>query len=179
LPNLFPVLRKFFPLDKNYLLEEAQLQVQEELLLLLIEKVKIAYEQHHNPLGLTDTFSTKIKKYAPKKLKALQEFYQNLAGVYRLKWGDSQLEFVWDGRDHTDKYKEEWAQFFTDSITRFCHQDLFIQAVLDLTVFLPATRAGEADKIIQLKAGRMNHFMMQHFEVKLHKSKGLMKMKVA
>jgi hypothetical protein len=172
------VLRKFFPLDKNYLLEEVQLQLQEELLLLLIEKVKLAYQQHHNPLELADSFSVKIKKFAPKKLKPLQEFYQTLAAVYRYKWGDSQLEFVWDGRDHSEKYKEDWVRFFTENITRFCNQELFIQAVLDLTVFLPVANLGEADKHIQLKASRMNHFMLQHFAVKFHKSKGLVHMKV-
>jgi hypothetical protein len=45
--------------------------------------------------------------------------------------------------------------------------------VLDLTVFLPENRPSD------LAENRMNHFMLQHFEVKFHKSKGLVAMKVA
>jgi hypothetical protein len=173
LQNPFPVLRKFFPLDKNYLLEEAQLSLQEELLLLLISKVKEAYQQKHNPLGLADSFSNKIHHHQTKNLKPLYNFYQNLSAVYRYKWGNNQLEFLWDGTDHREKYKSDWVQFFEENIQLFCKQELFIQAVLDLTVFLPDNRHAD------LAENRMNHFMLQHFEVKFHKSKGLMAMKVA
>jgi hypothetical protein len=36
-----PVLRKFFPLDKNYILEEAQLSLEHTLLQYLVDFVKI------------------------------------------------------------------------------------------------------------------------------------------
>ncbi len=174
------MLRKFFPLDKNYLLEEVQLQLQEELLSQLFEKVKSAYGHLHNPLGLKDAFSLKIQSYEPSNLQSLQTFYQNLAGVYRYKWGDSQLEFVWDGRDNAEKYKEDWNRFFNDCINRFCQQELFVQAVLDVTVFLPKENPDEKiERHLTMAENRMNHFMLQHFEVKLHKSKGIVNMKVA
>jgi hypothetical protein len=80
---------------------------------------------------------------------------------------------LWDGTDHQEKYKSDWKQFFNNQILLFCRQELFIQAVLDLTVFLPENRPAE------LAENRMNHFMLQHFEVKFHKSKGLVAMKVA
>jgi hypothetical protein len=174
------VLRKFFPLDKNYLLEEVQLQLQEALLAQLFQRVKSAYEQLHNPLGLKDSFSLKIQSYEPSNLQSLQTFYQNLAGVYRYKWGDSQLEFVWDGRDNGEKYREDWCLFFERCVSQFCQQELFIQAVLDVTVFLPKENPDEKiEKHLTMAENRMNHFMLQHFEVKLHKSKGLVAMKVA
>lgn len=178
LRNPFPVLCKFFPLDKNYLLEEAQLLLQDKLLYHLFDEVKKAYEFQRNPLGLEDSFSLQIQNYKLLNLQPLEVFYQNLAGVYRYKWGDSQLEFVWDGRDHTEKYQQEWALFFNDSIRKFCQQELFVQAVLDATVFFLNNEDG-SEKQLSLAENRMNTFMLQHFEVKIHKSKGIVNLKVA
>jgi hypothetical protein len=167
------VIRKFFPLDKNYLLEEAQLLLQDELLSLLIENVKIEHQKIHNPLGLDDSFSSRIRNFKPLTLKPLHAFYQNLAGVYRFKYGNNQLEFAWDGLDHLDKYKLEWRNTFTEWTNDFCRHELFLQAVLDLSVFLPNNR------LAHLAEGRMNHFILKNFEVKFHKSRGIVAMKVA
>ncbi len=167
------MIRKFFPLDKNYLLEEAQLALQDALLTQLIDVVKIQYELRHNPLGIADSFSERIQKFTPKNVKPLYTFYQNLAGVYRYKFGNSQLEFVWDGRDHFEKYKIDWKETFIKWTSEFCRQELFINAVLDLSVFLPANRHA------QLAENRMNHFILKQFELKIHKSRGIVEMKVA
>jgi hypothetical protein len=167
------LVRKFFPLDKNYLLEEAQLALQEGLLFALIEKVKIAFEQRHNPLGLEDSFCMKVKSYQANSLTPLHNFYQNISAVYRFKYSDNQLEFVWDGREHMEKYREEWIRSFNQWTDEFCRQELFVQAVLDLTVFLPENHHAD------LAENRMNNFMLKQFEVKMHKTKGLVAMKVA
>lgn len=167
------MIRKFFPLDKNYLLEEAQLSLQDTLLDQLVERVKMHHQAIHNPLGLNDSFSAKLKAYTAKNRKPLYTFYQNLAGVYRYKYGENQLGFVWDGRDHTQIYKEEWIETFTAWTGQFCTNELFLQAVLDLTVFLPDNRHAH------LAEGRMNHFVLKHFEVKIHKNRGIVEMKVA
>lgn len=173
LSNPLALVRKFFPLDKNYLLEEAQLALQEKLLTQLIEKVKTAFEQRHNPLGLEDAFCLMVKNHKANNIKPLHNFYQNLSAVYRFKNSDNQLAFVWDGREHLEKYLEEWSSAFYQWIDDFCKQELFIQAVLDLTVFLPENRHAD------LAENRMNNFMLRQFEVKLHKTKGLVAMKVA
>jgi hypothetical protein len=167
------VIRKFFPLDKNYLLEEAQLSLQDVLLAQLQEKVKYHYELIHNPLGLDDSFSRLIMNYATSNYKPLYGFYQNLAAVYRYKYGDNQLAFAWDGRDHQEIYQSEWSTAFEQWTDDFCKHELFLQAVLDLTVFLPKNRHAH------LAENRMNHFILKHFEVKFHKNRGIVQMKVA
>lgn len=167
------MIRKFFPLDKNYLLEEAQLSLQDILLTRLVEQVKEVYQCIHNPLGLEDEFSLRLKNHHSRTLKPLYNFYQNLAGVYRYKYGENQLTFCWDGRDHQEIYKEEWTAAFQAWTTDFCKHELFIQAVLDLTVFLPDNRHAE------LAENRMNHFILKHFDVKIHRSRGIVEMKVA
>jgi hypothetical protein len=161
------VVRKFFPTDKNYLLEEAQLLLQDTLLSSLIESVKAQYELLYNPLGIPDALTLKIRGYKPGNVKPLSGFYQNLAGIYRYKFGDNQLEFIWDGVDHPERYKEEWTGFFQKQVQNFCKSELFIRAVLDLTVFLPDNRNA------QLAENRMNHFMLEAFEVRIHKARGI------
>jgi len=139
----------------------------------MIETVKAEYEIQHNPLGLVDDFSLKITSYKPTELNELNSFYQLLAGVYRFKYGDSQLEFLWDGTDHFEKYKNDWANVFKKWIIELCTREQFVQAVLDLTVFRSETEQP------QLAENRMNFVMLNFFELKVHKSKGLVRMKVA
>jgi hypothetical protein len=167
------VIRKFFPLDKNYLLKEAQVSLQDSLLTQLLEKVKTHYQLIHNPLGLDDSFSRQIKNFEIQHFEPLYGFYSNLAAVYRFKHGDNQLTFAWDGRDHQEIYQSEWTTAFVQWTDEFCKQELFLQAVLDLTVFLPDNRHAH------LAENRMNHFILKHFDVKFHKNRGFVQMKVA
>ena len=159
------MVRKFFLSDKNYLLEEAQLAQKDQLLYFLIEAVKKEYERRYNPLGICDEFIQQIRSYSITDLKPLETFYETLAGVYRYKFGANQLEFSWDGVDHSEKYKTEWSNFFYEQLNGFCKNDLFIKAILDLTVFHKPN--------VQLIESKMNNFMLQTFEVKIHK--GLIK----
>lgn len=167
------MVRKYFPLDKNYLLEDAQLQQQDALLQSLMERVKRRYQELYNPLGMDDALSARVKAFRVRKLKQLYPFYQFIAAIYRLKFGENQLSFQWDGVDHQEKYKSDWAAAFEKWAREFCDKELFIRAVLDLTVF--HTDHPNA----QLAENRMNHFILQHFEVKVHKVHGLVPMKVA
>ena len=167
------VVRKFFAHDKNYLLEETQLRTQDYLLTKLIDSAVEAYQRINNPLSLNDVFSEKIASYYPKDLRPLYPFYQNMAGIYRFKFGENQLEFLWDGKDHTQKYLEDWTQTFQQWTRLLCRQIQFVQAVLDLTVFLPDAPH------IQMSENRMNAVMLGLFELKIHKQKGIVEMKVA
>ena len=174
------MIRKFFPQDKNYLLEEAQLALQDFLLLSLIDQARNYYELEHNPLQVMDSFSLKIKNYRPKNLKPLQPFYQTLAGIYRYKHGDNQLQFLWDGRSHIEEYQRQWSRAFEEWTDEFRQHEQFTQAVLDLTVFLPENRHAH------LAENRMNYVMLQFFsqkdgfpEFKIRKTRGILEMKVA
>lgn len=167
------MVRKFFPLDKNYLLEEAQLLLQDALLTELVEKVKDQYFFRYNPLGLEDAMSLQVDRFKLRNKKPLYNLYQNLAGIYRYKFGGNQLEFLWDGVEHIEKYKAEWAKTFDEWTDCYCKHELFVRAILDLTVFLPENRNA------QFAENRMNHFILQQFEVKIHKQRGIVEMKVA
>ena len=167
------LVKKFFPLDKNYLLEQAQFHCRAALLHALLQRTKSHYEFNNNPLGLEDSFTAKIRTYTldfanhSEAAIRVSAFYEKLAAIYRFKHGDNQLEFLWDGNDHFQYYVNAWRATFLEWTENFCAHDLFIQAILDLTVFLPAK--GNA----QMIETRMNHFIEKHLEVKiLNKASG-------
>ncbi|GAA0892461.1 hypothetical protein GCM10009122_21400 [Fulvivirga kasyanovii] len=167
------MIQKYFPLDKNYILEQAQLDQEERLIVYLIDFAKKFYLDQFNPLGLEDDTVKQIKAHNTEYTDRLVEFYRNLAGVYRYKHGNNQLEFLFDGKDHYDKYTVDWVATYEEWLVDFCLRPNFLKAVLELTVFYPEGRKAE------LAESRMKAFIHQHFELKIYKYKGIVKMKIA
>lgn len=164
------MLRKFFPLDKNYVLEEAQLSLENSLLEYLVDFVRVEYLLRSNPLGMMDDMALKMQDHRNGDFRHLHEFYLNLMGVFRYKfYGDNQLEFIFEGKDAYRQYQEEWTIQFKDWAKAFCKHHNFLRAVLDLTVFYPA------DSPVLMVDNRMNAFISQFFEVRIHPQKGIVK----
>ena len=168
------MLRKFFPLDKNYVLEEAQLSLESSLLEYLVDYVKVQYMLQYNSLGLVDETVQRIEQHDSKDFSKLNELYITLMGIFRFKhYHDNQLEFIFDGREPFDRYCEEWSVEFKKWARELCQQKNFIWGVLELTVFYP--KEDEA----QFIGNRMNVFVTQFFEVRIHPQKGILKKSVA
>ena len=106
-------------------------------------------------------------------VRELREFYRNMAAVYRFKYGDNQLELIFDGREHLCKYKEDWENVMMNWISEMCNSPLFIRAVLELSVFYPK------DRKAQLAANRMQNYLHSHFSLKIYKYRGIVEMNVA
>jgi hypothetical protein len=168
------VLRKFFPRDKNYILEQAQLSVQPALLQYLVDFVKVEYLLRHNPLGIIDETAQKIQQHTSEDYKHLHEFYSNLMGIFRYTfYSDNQLTFIFEQKDDFEKYQEEWNGQFKMWVKEFCKHQNFLRAVLDLTVFYPS------DSPLLLMDTRMSTFITHFFEVKINPQKGIIKVKTA
>ena len=164
------MIRKFFPLDKNYVLEEVQLSLEHSLLEYLVDFVKVEYLLRSNPLGMMDDMALRIQEHRSKDFRHLREFYVNLMGVFRYKfYGDNQLEFIFAGKDAHAHYRDEWSRQFMQWTKAFCKHHNFLRAVLDLTVFYPA------DSPVLMVDNRMNAFISQFFEVRIHPQKGVIK----
>ncbi len=162
------MLRKFFPLDKNYVLEEAQLSLEIPLLQYLVDFVRVEYLLRANPLGMMDDMALKIRDHDSCDFTHLHEFYINLMGVFRFTfYGDNQLEFTFESKDTCAQYQEEWIARFKEWTKGFCNHHHFLRAVLDLTVFYPA------DSPVLMVDNRMNAFISQYFEVKIHPMRGI------
>lgn len=168
------VLRKFFPRDKNYILEKAQLSVEITLMGYLIDYVKVEHLLHNNPLGIMDDTSLKIQQHPADDLTHLREFYISLAGVFRyLYYHDNQLAFPFDGRDDFERYQHEWSICFKNWTKEFCKHDNFRRAILELTVFYPE------DYTPQMAGLRLSAFITKVFDLKIDAQKGIVKRGVA
>ena len=168
------MLRKFFPRDKNYVLEQAQLSLEQHLLQYLVDFVKGEYLLRHNPLGIEDNMTRKIKAHTCTDYKHLREFYVTVMGIFRFSfYSDNQLAFDFNGRDPFEKYCKEWSIQFKRWVKEFCQHQNFLRAVLDLTVYYPVNSP------VLLMDSRMQTFITTFFEVRVHPQKGIIRKSVA
>ena len=165
--------RKYFLLDKNYVLKEVQAEKKVPFLQALIENVKTAYLKQSNPLGLLDDTVLRIKAYKIHRTKHLEAFYDCISGIFRYQIGTNQLELLFDGKTHYEKYQEDWERCFTIWSKDFCREPRFLKVVLAVTVFY------ENEHSAVLAENRLKYFIGNHFGLKLYRYKGIVKMHVA
>jgi hypothetical protein len=162
------MFRRLFPADKNHILMEVQSSRRNALLQELVDVAKKYYLDHHNPLGLIDDTILEIQSSKDFSFDAFNEFYHDMATIYRFKHGEVQLEFLFDGTTHDEKYANEWADYFTQNIRAFCSNKLFLRAVLDIAVF------HHHDHVAQLAGVRLKYFLSAYFDLKVYKYRGIM-----
>ncbi|MBS0000761.1 MAG: hypothetical protein KFF73_17395 [Cyclobacteriaceae bacterium] len=164
---------RLFTLDKNYLLKEAQFQQKNQLLLELVTRVRNTYLHEYNPLGLKDEVIETLIQPSTPRLECLYNFYFELAGIYRFKYGENQLEFLFDGTPHIEKYRKDWQRHFRKWSGQFCRQKHFLRAILEGTILNPDQ---QTDYLIEI---RLKHFLEQHFGLRIYKYRGIRKIQVA
>jgi hypothetical protein len=159
--------RKLFPADKNYILREVQSSSRKALLRQLVELVKSNYLAQSNPLGLLDDTVLRIQRSRRFPYAAFDEFYGDLAALYRYWHGEVQLEFLFDGKSHYQKYQVEWREYFLEYSREFMKNRFFERAVLDIAVFHRDGRTA------RLAGSRLKYFLIQYFGIKVYKYRGI------
>lgn len=124
-----------------------------------------------NPLRLSDEKTNQIEAFQPAHLSFFDELYDILCGIYRFQIGDNQLELLFDGRSHYEKYVEDWTGAFKDYIKELSQKKNFILAGLELSVF------HNPENRIELAQNRMKICIYDHFGLKVYKYKGIQKYK--
>ena len=109
----------------------------------------------------------KEKEYPP---DAFDEFYHDLSAIYRFKHSEVQLELLFDGTTHYDKYTREWNDYFKKQVEVFCSNKFFIRAVLDIAVF------HHKDRVAFLAGDRLKYFLTNYFGMKVYKYRGIMEL---
>lgn len=167
------MLRKYFPRDKNYILESAQLASRDHLLHYLVEFVKAEYVRKNNPLGLEDDLIRRMRTHRQYDFPHLNDFYLSLSGIFRFVfYSDNQLEFDFAGGDAATKYREQWKNQFRIWVAEFCRSRKFVRTVLDVTLFY------DEDAVLLMDT-RLQTFLQEFFEVRIHPEKGILRQKVA
>ena len=105
------MIQKLFPLDKNYILRQAQTVMEEELLDQMVVELKASYTQLYNPLQLMDHTYRSILERNEFPRERIRVIYRQLCGIYRFRHGDNQLELLFDGRTHFEKFQEGACSF--------------------------------------------------------------------
>jgi hypothetical protein len=167
------MVRKYFPFDKNYLLEQAQFSEQDSLLNWFIDECKQFYLREYNPLGLMDDTALCIRDHQTIPDTRLHQFYADLSGVYRYRYGDNQLEFLFDGTDHSTKYREDWVRAFKSWTRQLCQSPYFLKAILEITVFNKSAHK------VSLAEGRLKFYVEKNFNLRLYIYRGIHEMRVA
>lgn len=160
---------KNFEKDKNILLKMAQDQIFDNLAKRLVETTIRKYSQHFNPLGLVDDTFQQILDYEYQNVEELEGIYENLCVAYRYKYGDNQLEIIWDGKSHEDKYKEEWTETFNQWVNDLTDNPMIIKGILHLTVF------NESKKNLTFVRNAIKGLINDYFEIRILKKNGVKK----
>jgi hypothetical protein len=159
--------QKYFPTDKNHLLKTVQAFAKDRLLSTWTSEAYQGYLKAENPLGLEDDFTLFLKSKIQNAAFILEEAYDLMAAIYRLRHGDNQLSFMWDGRTHMEYYEEEWTHWFRQRTTVLCEQkDVY-------RVILKAALADHKTNTLFLKA-TLRRALLRYFQLKLTRTAKLM-----
>lgn len=170
--NLFKMIEKIFPLDKNYILRQAQFVLEDELIDQMIYELKRSYTHLYNPLLLMDETYTNILNTFEFPVDRVQIIYRQLCGIYRFKNRDNQLEILFDGRNHFDKFKEEWESAFIAWIKELGKNEQYVKPMLRMTLLY------DTESRAEWAENHCKAFINQFFELKVIKRQGELKLKV-
>jgi hypothetical protein len=160
--------KKWFLMDKNYMLKEAQLVLKEQLVYWTVNYASEFYQLQHNPLGLIDNTIDQIQQAEFSDFYLLETFYSKLASVYRYKHGETQLEFLFDGASHYEKYKIDWLANYKQWVRDLFSERLTLRAILEITVF-----DQHSEHQLELINQRLQTYIEHYFEVRLYTYKGI------
>ncbi len=166
------MIEKIFPLDKNYILRQAQFAMEEELMEQMIYELKRSYTYLYNPLRLMDETYGEILDSFEYPTDRLRMIYRQLCGIYRFKNKDNQLEILFDGRSHFDAFKEEWEAAFITNVKRLGEHEQYVKTMLRMTILF------DTDGRAEWAENHCKHFINEYFDVKVIKTYGELKLKV-
>ena len=166
------MIQKLFPLDKNYILRQAQSVLEEEMIDRMVFELKRSYTFLFNPLRLMDQTYSQILDTYDFPRERVRMIYRQLCGIYRYKHGDNQLELLFDGRTHFEKFQEDWSDALVGYVQELGIHEQFVKTMLRMTLlFDTESRAEWAEN--HCKA-----FINQYFELKVVKRQGELRLKV-
>jgi hypothetical protein len=95
-----------------------------------------------------------------------------LAAIYRYQFGDTQLEIIWDGKTHHEKFLDDWSRTYSEWVSELCQNRTFIKGILHLTVF------GSEDKNTFFIENSIKAIINEYFDLKVLSRNGMKKLYV-
>lgn len=163
------MIQKLFPLDKNVIFRQAQSLLEDQSLELMVEELKSAYTIWYNPLGLMDDTYRQIMNRSEFSKDRIGVIYAQLCGIYRYQYTSNQLEFIFDGKSHLERYQDDWKGQFLLWLRELGRHERYVKTLLRMTLLYDTeTRAEFAEN-------RCKSFINEYFGVKVIKRKGRLK----
>jgi len=167
------MIQKLFPLDKNYILRQSQSALEDEMLAEMVQELKKSYTQLFNPLQLMDETYEKIIMTNEFPKEWIQVIYRQLSGVYRYKYGSNQLEFLFDGRSHFEKYQDDWRSQLKIWLGQMGHHEIYVKSMLRMTIL------SDSGSRAQWAENQCKSFINDFFDMKIVKRRGELRLKTA
>lgn len=164
------MLQKLFPLDKNHIFRQAQSVLEERLLELMVDELKKAYTLWYNPLGLMDDTYAQILSNKQFPQDRIRMIYAQLCGIYRYRSTSNQLEFLFDGRSHLEKYQDDWQEQFSLWLRGLGRHEAYVKTMLRMTLLY------DTESRAEFAENRCKGFINDYFGVRVVKRKGQLKM---
>lgn len=167
------MIEKLFPLDKNYILRQAQSAKEEELIGLMINELKRSYTFLYNPLMIMDHTYSRILNSNEFPLDWVRMIYRQLCGIYRYRNGNNQLEFLFDGRTHLEKFQDDWTEALIGYVRQLGQHEQYVKTMLRMTLLYDTkSRAEWAEN-------HCKSFINHNFDLKIVKRHGELRLKVS
>ncbi|EON75184.1 hypothetical protein ADIS_4355 [Lunatimonas lonarensis] len=167
------MIQKLFPLDKNYILRQAQTSAEDEGIALMVAELRHAYTLLHNPLQLMDDTYVQILSNKAFPKDSIAVIYRQLSGIYRYRFGSNQLEILFDGRSHLEKYQEDWLEQLRLWSCELGMQESYVKTMLRMSLLYDTeSRAVFAEN-------RCKSLINDYFSLKIVKRKGDLVLKMA
>ena len=167
------MIEKLFPLDKNYILRQAQSALEEELVDRMVFELKRSYTFLYNPLRLMDQTYALILDTVEFPRERVRLIYRQLCGVYRYLHRDNQLELLFDGRTHFEKFQEDWSQALITYVQQLGQHEQYVKTMLRMTLLY------DTESRAEWAENHCKAFINQHFELKVVKRHGELRLKVS
>lgn len=167
------MIQKLFPLDKNYILRQAQSLLEERMLEMMVFELKRSYTQLYNPLMLMDEVFAKILDTYDYPTDRLRMIYRQLCGIYRYQHKNNQLELLFDGRTHLEKFQDDWNSQFIAWLRELGQHEQYVKTMLRMTILY------DTESRAEWAENHCKFFVNQYFDLKIVKRKGELKLKVA
>ena len=167
------MIQKLFPLDKNYILRQAQSLLEERMLEMMVFELKRSYTQLYNPLMLMDEVFGKILDTYDYPTDRLRVIYRQLCGIYRYQHKNNQLELLFDGRTHLEKFQDDWGTQFIAWLRELGQHEQYVKTMLRMTILY------DTDSRAEWAENHCKFFVNQYFDLKIIKRKGELRLKSA
>jgi hypothetical protein len=99
--------------------------------------------------------------------------YRQLCGIYRYRHGDNQLELLFDGRTHFEKFQEDWTSSLLGYVRQLGQHEPYVKTLLRMTLLY------DTESRAEWAENNCKAFINQFFELKVIKRQGELLLKVS